>query len=77
MVEEGGALELVCKHGGGGWNMCEWSRDLGDMRCITYHNAEDEELGCEVPASARVTGSADSCKVSHEWVVNTEDRELL
>ena len=67
MVEEGGALELACDHGGGGWNMCEWSREAGDMRnirCITYQNAEDEELECEEPNTARVIGSGDSCKVS-------------
>ena len=64
MVEEGGALELTCDHGGGGWNMCEWSREAGDMRCITYQNAEDEELECEQPDTARVIGTEDSCTVS-------------
>ena len=63
MVEEGGDMELACDYGGGGWNMCEWSREAGDLKCITYQNAEDEELECEAPDTARVIGSEDSCKV--------------
>ena len=63
MVEEGGDMELTCDHGGEGWNMCEWSREAGDMKCITYLNAEEEELECEAPDTARVIGSEDSCKV--------------
>ena len=63
MVEEGGDMELACDHGGEGWNMCEWSREAGDMKCITYQNAEEEELECEAPDNARVIGSEDSCKV--------------
>ena len=63
-VEEGGDMELACDHEGEGWNMCEWSREAGDLKCITYNIAEDKELECEAPDNARVIGSADSCKVS-------------
>ena len=73
MVEEGGALELTCDHGGGGWNMCEWSREAGDLRCITYQNAEDEELECEQPDTARVIGTEDSCTVSSGQGVKDKD----
>ena len=64
MVEEGGDMELACDHGAEGWNMCAWSREAGDMSCITYSIAEDEELKCKAPNKARVIGTADSCTVS-------------
>ena len=64
MVKKGSDMELACDHGGEGWNMCEWSREAGDMSCITYNIAEDKELDCESLDNAKVIGSADSCKVS-------------
>ena len=63
-MEEGYDMELACDHKGEGWNMCEWSREGGDLKCVTYNIAEDKGLECEAPDNARVIGSADSCKVS-------------
>ena len=65
IVEEGGDMELACDHDGEGWNwnICEWSREAGDLKCITHQNAEDKMLECERPDTARVIGTEDSCKV--------------
>ena len=63
MVEEGGRLELECAIAGD-WNLCQWKREDGAVSCLTYRNAEDEEVACEAGGiAASIVGRSDSCKV--------------
>ena len=49
----------------GDWNLCQWKREDGAVSCLTYRNAEDEEVACEAEdIAASIVGRSDSCKVA-------------
>ena len=71
MVEAGDNLDLEC-HISGEWNLCEWKKVGGGLKCLSYSNS-DGELPCDGDDTAKVVISGDICKVNNKYSNDTKN----